>query len=136
MARFKIFFGIPALEIPLPDLILGSAVLDSGFPALQAATAIHVCSDNPTTYAQVATLSLGSGDITFGNPSANGTNRRIASGAITGSLTGTGTAQRWAIVDADSSALLATGALAANAAVESGKAFSLEAITIDRPATS
>jgi len=60
--------------------------------------------------------------------------RKVTLAAITGaSVTGTGTATHYAIVDTSNSRLLATGSLSASQAVTSGNTFSLTASDIRIP---
>jgi hypothetical protein len=50
-----------------------------------------------------------------------------------GSVTGTGTATHYAIVDTSNSRLLVTGSLTASQSVTSGNTFSLEALDVGIP---
>ena len=67
---------------------------------------------------------------TWGTP--NG--RKVTSAAVTdGSVTTTGTASHYAVVDSANSRLLATGALASSQAVTSGNTFTLAAFDVGIP---
>ena len=117
---------------------LNDRVLDFGVNELTTnGNALHVCSQEPTTYAEAtSTYTLGNkATPTIGSPAdgdANG--RKVVVSAITdGSVTGTGTASHFAIVDTGNSRLLATKALASTQAVTSGNTFTLTAIDITIP---
>ena len=98
-------------------------------------TALHICSTEPATYAEAtSTYTLGnkatptSGAI--GDRTAGG--REFEVDAITdGSVTGTDTANSWALVDA--TRLLAAGSLSSPQAVTDGNTFTLTAFTIGIP---
>ena len=120
---------------------LNDAILDGGLTILDTlGDKLHLCSQQPTTYAEAnATYTLGNKtSISIGAPAdgvANG--RRVTVAAITGgSITATGTASHYAIVDTTNSRLLATHTLSASQSVTSGNTFSLAAfdITIPDPA--
>lgn len=117
---------------------IADVIFDNG---LQYATdnggALHICSQEPTTYAEAtSTYTLGNKTVTVGAPQNGATNgRRVIIPAITdGSVTGTGTASHWALVKTTATtALLATGALTSSQAVTSGNTFTLDAISITIP---
>lgn len=121
--------------------MLQDRVLDNGLAVLDTeATHIHICSADPTTYTEAAsTYSLGNKNFgagaAFGSPAAGSPNgRKVTSAAITdGSVTGTGTAAKWAVVDATNTRLLANGALGASQGVTAGNTFTLSAIDIRIP---
>lgn len=116
-----------------------SSVLDNGLASLKSgATIIHICSAEPTNYANVATVTLGNKTLTAGNvfPGAiaagtpNG--RKVTTVAVTdGSVTATGTASHWAIVSG--TVLLATSTLSATQAVTASNTFTLGAFDIRLP---
>jgi hypothetical protein len=114
---------------------LHSDVLDLGLTELTESTVLHVLSQEPTTYANVATYTLGNkATPTISAPRAatTGTGREVGISAITdGTGTATGTATHWALVDG--SRLLAANSLSAGVAIASGNAFSLSAFTIRIP---
>lgn len=94
---------------------------------------IHICSSAPTSYSNVATVTLGNkASPTIATPSdRTGGGRKITLNSFSdGSVTGTGTASHWALVDATGTALLAHGALNASQAVTSGNTFGLDAFDI------
>jgi hypothetical protein len=125
-------------DTAFPELVLNSDVVDSGLAELQDATAIHVCSTDPTTYTEAtSTYTLGYKTATiFPNSPAAGspTGRKITSIPITdGEVTGNGTVKRWAVVDG--SRLLARGALTPDTVVADGEAWTLDALVIHQPGT-
>lgn len=117
---------------------IADRVLDLGLNVLDVeANALHICNLEPTTFASATTTnSLGSATganfTGIGAPAAGSPNgRQVTVSAITnGSVSTTGTASHYAIVDTVNSRLLATGALSATQAVTSGNSFSLTSFTI------
>ena len=121
--------------------VLQDRVLDNGLATFKAeATHIYICSQDPTTFTE-ATSTYALGNKNFGagaalsGPSAGSPNgRKVTSMAITdGSVTGTGTAAKWAITDNTNSRLCANGALASSQAVTAGNTFTLGAFDIRIP---
>lgn len=117
---------------------LNDRVFDNGLSTLDLeANAIHVTSQEATTYANAtSTYSLGnSTSLSIGAPQdRTGGGREVVVAAITdGSVTGTGTATHYAIVDTVNSRLLATGSLAASQSVTSGNTFTLSSVSIGIP---
>lgn len=115
---------------------LNDDVLDGALDVLIDATSkvLHICSSQPADFAAVAGVSLGTKTSPTVGTKANGdvSGRKCTISAITdGSVTGTGTASHWALVDG--SRLLAAGALGASQGVTSGNAFTLTAIDIELP---
>lgn len=116
-------------------------VLDNGLTTLDTeADKITLCSAEPTTYTEAnSTYLLGSKTFStggaFGAPAAGSPNgRKTSSTAITdGSITGTGTATKWAVVDTANSRLLADGDLSASQVVTSGNTFALASFDIRIP---
>ena len=121
--------------------LLSDRVLDLGLNVLDTeASHIHLCSQDPTTYTEASsTYSLGNKNFgagaAFGSPAAASPNgRKVTSTAITdGSVTATGSAAKWAAVDATNTRLLANGSLAASQTVTSGNTFSLASFDIRIP---
>jgi len=116
-------------------------VLDNGLTAFKnAATDIYLCSQEPTSFAD-ATTTYALGHKTFGagntltGPFARSPNgRKVTTTAITdGTVTGGGTASRWAIVDTVNSRLLVDNDLASAQAVTAGNVFSLPAFDFGIP---
>ena len=108
---------------------LNDRVLDNGLSILSTdANAIHICSQEPTTYAEaITTYTLGNkASPSIAAPSARTPNgRKVTVSAITGgSVTATGTASHYAIVDTVNSQLLATTTLTSSQAVTSGNTWS------------
>ena len=109
-------------------------VLDLGLNVLDVeATHIYICSSEPTTFTEAtSTLALGSKNFgaggCFGAPANGGSanTRKVTSNAITdGSVTATGNAAFWAVVDQTNSRFLAVGQIAAPQSVTSGNTFTL-----------
>ena len=117
---------------------LNDRVLDSGLAVLDTeANKIVVTSQEATTYTEAnATYALGnSTSLSIGAPAdRSGGGREVTVAAITdGSITGTGTATHYAIVDTSNSRLLATSTLSASQSVTSGNTFTLASFTIGIP---
>ena len=105
-------------------------VYDNGLTVLDTeANLLHICSTEPTTYGVLNSLgnkAIAGGDITLSARTPTG--RKAVVGALSGgTVTGTGTATAWALVDTANSRLLAAGQLTASQAVTSGNTFSLSA---------
>lgn len=127
---------------------ISDRVYDNGLSVLDTeANAIYICSAEPTTYAAATaanngTTQFGLGSATggaftgIGAPAAGSPNgRQVTVSAITaGSVTSTGTATHFAIVDTANSRLLVTGALTSSQAVTSGNSFTLSSFTVRIPA--
>jgi hypothetical protein len=117
---------------------LADRVFDNGLTVLDTeANKILITSAEATTYTQAnATYALGnSTTLSIGAPAArSGGGRQVTIAAITdGSVTATGTATHYAIVDTANSRLLATGSLSASQAVTSGNTFTLSSAVIGIP---
>lgn len=109
------------------------------------ASHIYLCSAEPTTYAAATAANNGTTQFGLGNktiaagdidpPSDRvGGGRKITVEALTGgTVTSTGTATHYALVDASNSRLLATGALSASQALTSGNTFSTAAFDVGIP---
>jgi hypothetical protein len=116
---------------------LDNRVFDNGLTVLDTeANVIHVTSAEATSFANVASVTLGnSTSLSIGAPQdRSGGGREVVVAAITdGSITGTGTATHYAIVDTVNSRLLATGSLTASQSVTSGNTFTLSSVAIGIP---
>lgn len=117
---------------------LDNRVFDNGLTVLDTeANAIHITSQEATTYANAtSTYTLGnSTSLSIGAPQdRSGGGREVVVAAITdGSVTGTGTATHYAIVDTSNSRLLATGSLTASQSVTTGNTFTLSSVAIGIP---
>ena len=116
---------------------LDNRVFDNGLTVLDTeANAIHVTSAEATSFANVSSVTLGnSTSLSIGAPQDRpGGGRQVVVAAITdGSVTGTGTATHYAIVDTSNSRLLATGSLTASQSVTSGNTFTLSSVAIGIP---
>jgi len=97
---------------------------------------LHILSSGVTALANVAAASLGNKALTSGNytgPEDHTTGRKITEAAITdGSVTGTGTASHFCIID-EGTKLLITQELNASQGVTSGNIFTLTAVIIAIP---
>lgn len=113
--------------------MIGNDVFDAALDEIATGTVLHICSSEPATYAGVAGVSLGTATPSFGSPTdGDVSGRKIQINAVTnGTVTGTGTATHFALVDA--SALLAAGALASSQGVTSGNTWTLTAFDIEFP---
>lgn len=117
---------------------LNDRVFDNGLTVLDTeANKILITSAEPATYTEAnATYALGdSTSLSIGAPQdRSGGGREVVVAAITdGSVTATGTATHYAIVDTVNSRLLAAGSLAASQAVTSGNTFTLTSVAIGIP---
>lgn len=117
---------------------INSRVQDNGLSALDTeANRLDICSTEPTTYTQAtSTYTLGNKtSLSIGAPAdRTPSGRKVTVAAFTdGSVTGTGEAAYWAIVDTGNSRLLAAGSLSASQSVTSGNTFSLAAFDIGIP---
>ena len=116
---------------------LDNRVFDNGLTVLDTeANAIHITSAEATDFANVSSVTLGnSTSLSIGAPQdRSGGGREVVVAAITdGSVTGTGTATHYAIVDTVNSRLLATSTLTSSQAVTSGNTFTLSSVAIGIP---
>ena len=117
---------------------LNNRVFDNGLTTLDTeANKVLVTSQEASTYAEAnSTYAMGnSTSLSIGAPAdRSGGGRKVAVAAITdGSVTATGTATHYALVDTNNSRLLATGALTASQAVTSGNTFTLATFDIGIP---
>ena len=117
---------------------LNDRVLDNGLSVLNTEpNKILITSQEATTYTEANnTYALGnSTSLSIGNPQdRTGGGREVEVTAISdGSVTGTGTATHYAIVDTVNTRLLATGSLNASQAVTSGNTFTLGLFTVGIP---
>ena len=117
---------------------LNDRVFDNGLTVLDTeANRIDVTSQEASSYASAtSTHTLGnSTSLSIGSPAdRSGGGRQVTVGAISdGSISGTGTATHYAIVDTNNNRLLVTGALSASQSVTSGNTFSLAAFTVGIP---
>lgn len=117
---------------------INDRVFDNGLTVLDTeANRVDVTSQEATSYAEAtSTYTLGnSTSLSIGAPAdRSGGGREVTVAAITdGSITATGTATHYAIVDTANSRLLITGALTANQSVTNGNTFSLASFKIGIP---
>jgi hypothetical protein len=117
---------------------LNDRVFDNGLTVLDTeANKIVITSQEATTYTEAnSTYALGdSTSLSIGAPAdRSGGGREVTVAAITdGSVTGTGTATHYAIVDTVNTRLLATSTLTASQSVTSGNTFTLSSVAIGIP---
>ena len=117
---------------------LGDRVYDNGLTVLDTeANKILVTSQEATTYTQAnQTYALGNSTSLSINAPADrtGGGRKVTVAAISdGSISATGTATHYAIVDTTNSRLLATAALTASQSVTNGNTFTLATFDIGIP---
>lgn len=111
---------------------LNDIIFDSGLNQFALlGDKLHILSSDPgLTWSNIAANTLGD----KASPTISASADRPAGGRevtideiLDGSVTGTGTATHWAIVDEGNTDILASGALAASQAVTSGNTFTLAA---------
>lgn len=116
---------------------LDDRVFDNGLSVLSdEADELHICSDEASTYLEATdTFSLGEASPTISAPGdRSGGGREVDVSSIAdGSVTDTGTASHYAIVDTIGSRLLAAGALDTPQSVTSGNTFTLSSFRIGIP---
>jgi len=121
---------------------LNDRVYDNGLTVLDTeATTLHICSAEPSTFAGVASVTLGNVALAgadIGAPAAGSPNgRQVTVAAKTGgSVAATGTATHYAITDTSNSRLLAAGPLQASQPLTGGNTFTTAPFTIRIPAAS
>ena len=118
--------------------ILHDRVFDNGLTVLDTeADKLYIDSTQATTYTEaITTYALGVKNTPTVSAPADrtGGGREVTVSAITdGSVTGTGTAGFYALVDSSNSRLLAAGPLSATQAVTSGNTFTLTSFKIGIP---
>ena len=116
---------------------LHNDVFDSGLSQLDTlADRLDICSQEPATYAEAtSTYTLGNEtSITVSAPADRGAGGRevTVSAIAAGSVTGTGTATHYSLVDVSATKLLATGSCG-SVAVTSGNDFTLTEFDIAIP---
>ena len=117
---------------------LADRVFDSGLGILNSeVNRLDICSQEPATYTEAtSTYSLGNKvSPTVSSPTdRSGGGREVTVSAINdGSVTATGTATHFALVDTNNSRLLVTGALDSSESVTNGNTFTLTEFTIGIP---
>lgn len=117
---------------------LNDRVFDNGLTVLDTeANKVLITSQEATTYTEAnATYALGnSTSLSIGAPAdRSGGGREVVVASVSdGSVTGTGTATHFALVDTSNTRLLATGSLSASQSVTSGNTFTLASFDIGIP---
>ena len=117
---------------------LADRVYDNGLTVLDTeANRLDITSAEATTYTEAtSTYTLGNAtSLSIGAPADRaGGGREVTVAAISdGTVTATGTAVYYAIVDTVNSRLLATGSLSASQSVTSGNSFTLTSVAIGIP---
>lgn len=116
-------------------------VLDNGLGIIDTAgNSLVICSSLPANYAAVAALTLGTkalSAVMIGIPEPRTPDgRKVVVSAITdGTVSATGTASHFAILDTTGSRLLAAQALASTQVVTAGNTFTLGAVDVGIPGT-
>ena len=118
--------------------ILHDRVFDNGLTVLDTgADKLYITSSQATTYTEaITTYALGVKNTPTVSAPADrtGGGREVTVSAITdGSVTGTGTAGFYALVDSSNSRMLASNALSATQSVTSGNTFTLTSFKIGIP---
>lgn len=119
---------------------LHDRVYDNGLTVLDTeANALHICSAEPTSYANVAAVTLGNKALAAGGigaPAARTpSGRKVTVAAIPdGTVTASGYASHYAIVDSVNSRLLVANSLVTGKPVVTGNPFTLAAFDIGIPA--
>lgn len=116
---------------------LNDRVLDNGLTILDTeVTHLYICSQEPTSYTEAtSTYDLGvKAAPSVGAPTDRTPNGRkvVVSAILDGTVTDTGTATHYALVDANNSRLLATNTVTSQV-VTSGNTFTLAALDIGIP---
>lgn len=117
---------------------LGNNVFDQGLDYLDTnASHLYICSQEPTTYAEASsTYALGvkATPVIAAPADRSGGGRECVVSAITdGTVSATGTATHYALVNQTGTELLATGALSASQAVTNGNPFTLTSFAVGIP---
>jgi len=116
---------------------INDLAFDAALAVIDDANQLHICSAEPTSYANVATVTLGNKTLSgayTGPADRSPTGRKITVAAQSaGSVTATGTAAAWALVDSTGTKVCASGALAASQGVTNGNTFSTAAFDIGFP---
>lgn len=116
---------------------LNDRVLDNGLTVLDTeVTHLYICSQEPTTYTEAtATYDLGvkaTPTVSAPTDRAGGGRKVVVSAISDGTVTDTGTATHYALVDSNNSRLLATNTVTSQV-VTSGNTFTLAALDIGIP---
>ena len=114
----------------MPQII--DAALDAALNYVRTnATVLHVCSAEPTSFANVSTVTLGNkvgpSIAAPANGSPNGRSITVSS-VSDGTVTATGTGTHWALVSG--SQLLAAGDLSASQSLTSGNTLTISSFTV------
>ena len=119
---------------------IGDRVFDNGLTVLDTeADKLYITSAQAATLAEATTTyalgnkTLAAGDISAPSDRTGGGRKVTVSALSGGSVTATGTATHYAIIDSVNSRLLAAGDLGASQAVTSGNTFSVTTIDIGIP---
>lgn len=119
-------------------MLIADYILDAALSKLDTeSNRLDICSQEPATYTEAtSTYTLGNKtSLSVGSPTDRSPNgRKVVVAAITdGSVTGTGTASHFGIVDTVNSRLHVTNSLASSQAVTNGNTFTLATIDIGIP---
>ncbi len=127
----------------MANVVLEPYVVDNGVAALDTASRVYICFQEPTTYNEASTTytagykHLGDGNVFGSAEAASPSGRQIVSFAVTGGIRVAGnTPTHWAVTDETNSRLLARGPLTGGVGMSSGQTWSLGTITIELPSVS
>jgi len=115
---------------------LNDLVIDNGLAALSDADELHITSSEISVYANLAAATLGNKappSVGAVQDRTGGGRERVIAAVTDGSVTGSGTASHWCLVDTVNSRVLAANSLSASQGVTSGNTFTLDAIAIGIP---
>jgi hypothetical protein len=109
---------------------LDNSVFDAALGVIDNATTLHITWAEAVS-GNVSVITLGNHPVSFTGPvDGDVSGRKVTINAISGgTVTGTGTASHWALVDG--STLYATGSLNETQEVSAGNTFSLAAFDIE-----
>lgn len=114
---------------------VNDSVLDAALEEIRTANVLHLCSAEPTSYAEAVSLSLANKAApSIGAVADYAGGRQITIAAITdGTGTADGNATHYALVNSTGSVLLATQSLSATYAVTNGATVEINAFSIQNP---
>ena len=116
---------------------ISDTILDAGLQKILDATApvLHICSAEPADFAGVAAVTLGNktAPVIGAQTDATPDGRQVSIATFTdGTVTATGTATHWALVDDTTSDLLAAVAVPSAQALTSGNPLSMTSALVIR----
>ena len=114
---------------------VNDSVLDAALEEIRTANVLHLCSAEPTSYAEVVSLSLANKtNPTIGAVGDYAGGRQITIAAITDAVgTADGSATHYALANSTGAALLTTQSLSAPFAVTNGMTVEIDSFVIQNP---